>query len=505
MSNIHRLLVVAALLCATPAAADIPGGGDPSTDCLVVLRGITATRVVRKRRQQTSVVECHDGDAACDADGENQGSCSFAFQVCANEPGVASCTPAGIRKFRSRKGRLVLPPDGVAEATCAEPTTVVVPVRKKRRRPTVVDVAAIGADSGRRDADRVRLVCLPPPPTPCPENPAGGPSEETLVIRGGDLDSGWTGTSFNFPIARGVEVSLCLADCDLANDSVCAVDGITGPGSANGETLGPPLPLVAGGVAVCVVNRFAPTGISGSLDLATGAGEASVDLLADVHITDRGRECPRCESGTCDSGANKNRPCVVHGEVEVAESFATNKLFKLSRDCPPAAAQRIATLEVPLRLTTDTAGTPVTPGSRFPCDGPRDRGIPPQHDNCGGGSCGATCTACEKQVPDPSSPDRLVCRDVKGGLAQVCCANNTAVSCHPTARSGPGIVRTGRAVPPAPAWPDPALPKTAEGIVFVATFCIPATGTNTVDTTSGLPGPGALLLQADATIRGGAR
>jgi len=507
MSNVHRLLAVAALLCAAPAVADIAGGGDPATDCLVVLRGLTPTGAVGKKKHRIPVVECQDGDAACDADGESQGSCTFAFRVCADEPGMASCTPGEIRTFRSRKGGLLLPPGGTAEATCAEPSTVVVPVRRKRRKPSVIDVAAIGAERGRRDVDRVRLACRAAPPPSCPENP-GGPSEETLVVRGGDLDSGWTGTSFNFPIASGVEVSLCLADCDLASDSVCTVDGITGLGSANGATLGPPLPLVAGGVAVCVVNRFARTGsggISGSLDLATGAAEASVDLEADVHITDRGRECPRCENGKCDNGANKGNPCVVHGEVEVAESFATNKLFKLSRDCPPAAEQRIATLEIPLRLTTGTAETPVTPGSRFPCDGPRGRGIPPQHDNCGGGSCGATCTACEGRVPNPSDPDQLVCRDVKGGLAQVCCANNTAVSCHPTARGGPGIVRTGRAAPPVPAWPDPALPKTAAGTVLAATFCIPATGTNTVDTTTGLPGPGALLLEADATIRGGAR
>jgi len=217
MSNVHRLLAVAALLCAAPAVADIAGGGDPATDCLVVLRGLTPTGAVGKKKHRIPVVECQDGDAACDADGESQGSCTFAFRVCADEPGMASCTPGEIRTFRSRKGGLLLPPGGTAEATCAEPSTVVVPVRRKR------------------------------------------------------------------------------------------------------------------------------------------------------------------------------------------------------------------------------------------------------------------------------------------------CANNTAVSCHPTARGGPGIVRTGRAAPPVPAWPESALPKTAAGTVLAATFCIPATGTNTVDTTTGLPGPGALLLEADATIRGGAR
>jgi hypothetical protein len=368
----------------------------------------------------------------------------------------------------------------------------------------VVGVTAV-APAG-KVADRVRLVCLPPLPSPCPANESG-PSEELLVIRGGDLDSGWTGTSFNFPIVDGVRVNLCLSECDLAADPVCAVNGFTGPDQANGETLGPPLPLVAGGVAVCVVNRFArtgPEGITGSLDLQTGAGEASVDLLSDVHITDRGRECPRCKNGRCDSGANKGGTCVVHGQVRVEESFDPDKLFPLSIDCPPLSSQQIATLEIPLRLTTGTALTPVTQGSRFPCDGPRGRGIPPQHDNCGGGACGAACTGCT-EVPDPIDPSQLVCRDLKGGIAQVCCADNTVVGCHPTARNGPGIIRIGRAVSPEPLWPDPTLPKTASGSVLAATFCIPATGTNTVDTVSGLPGPGALLLQTDVTVGEGAR
>lgn len=493
------VLVTAASPWAGRAVADIVGGGDPRTDCFAVFRGITATRVDGPK--QMPVVECHDGDATCDADGETQGTCAFAFQVCANEPGIEACTPPGVKRFKRSKIRLALPPKGIAEPACGAETTV-----RVRKRARTIKVAAVGNAGAGVDADRVRLVCLPPPPSACPENAAGGPNEEQLVIRGGDLDSGWTGTSFNFPIVRGVQVNLCLADCDLSADAVCAVDGITGPESANGETLGPPLPLVAGGVAVCVVNRFARLGsggITGSLDLATGAGEASIDLLSDVHVTDRGRECPRCQAGRCDSGARKGAACVVHGEVHVEESFAQDKLFALSRDCPPLSEQRIATLEIPLRLTTGAAGTPVTPGSRFPCDGPRDKGIPPQHDNCGGGTCGAECTACTEKVPDPSDPQQLVCRDVKGGIAQVCCANNTVVSCHPTAQSGLGIVRRGRALPLEPPWPDPTLPKTASGVVLAATFCIPATGTNTVDTTSGLPGPGALLLQTDLTVARG--
>jgi hypothetical protein len=53
-------------------------------------------------------------------------------------------------------------------------------------------------------------------------------------------------------------------------------------------------------------------------------------------------------------------------------------------------------------------------------------------------------------------------------------------------------VRTGIATPPQPALPDPSYPKTHS--VLASTFCIPAAGTNTIDSVTGLPGPGAILL-----------
>ena len=51
---------------------------------------------------------------------------------------------------------------------------------------------------------------------------------------------------------------------------------------------------------------------------------------------------------------------------------------------------------------------------------------------------------------------------------------------------------------PSPAFPDQTYPKTGNGVV-VSIFCIPATGTNSIDTTSGLPGPGALVTPGSQT------
>ena len=97
---------------------------------------------------------------------------------------------------------------------------------------------------------------------------------------------------------------------------------------------------------------------------------------------------------------------------------------------------------------------------------------------------------------DPSSGNPI-CIDSKGGLSQNCCNNDTTRSCFPTAGGG-SIVRTGKRSIPSPAFPDQTYPKTGNGVV-VSIFCIPATGTNSIDTTSGLPGPGALVTPGSQT------
>ena len=126
-------------------------------------------------------------------------------------------------------------------------------------------------------------------------------------------------------------------------------------------------------------------------------------------------------------------------------------------------------------------------------------GIPVQDDQCGGGVCNATCSglACQTKAPDGS------CLDSKGGLSQVCCSTDATKPCFPTGTS-PGsaakIERTGVANPVSPPWGDGVYPKTGNGTV-VSTFCEPATTSNTINTTTGLPGPGALILPGTTIIK----
>src|SRR5207247_10200185 len=87
------------------------------------------------------------------------------------------------------------------------------------------------------------------------------------------------------------------------------------------------------------------------------------------------------------------------------------------------------------------------------------------------------------------------CGGPKGGLRQACCARGTAVPCFPDP-----LGRTGFADPPAPVGPDLTYPKRSTKGVLVTTFCVGATRRSTINTTDGLPGPGAIILPVTETL-----
>ena len=318
----------------------------------------------------------------------------------------------------------------------------------------------------------------------------------TIANSGTDLDYGWTGTSHNLPVVGGSQLKLCLTRCDSSTNPVCGMCGPTGADSINTETFGPPLPLLAANVPVCVANRFVPGEvITGTADLSTGAVNVTVDLLSDVFLTLPGQVCPRCKNNVCDFGVNQGKPCTVEGSVVVAQA-AGDKNYPVSRDCPPdrGTFQFAGTLGIRLPLTS---GMAVCNGPQ-PCrakPGDPSVGVPVQDDQCGGGLCNVTCSglACASRTPDGQ------CLDAKGGISQFCCSTDSTKPCFPTAQT-PGVVRTGVPMPVNPPWNTPDFPKTANGTV-VSVFCEPATTSNTINTTSGLPGPGALILPTSVVVK----
>jgi hypothetical protein len=319
----------------------------------------------------------------------------------------------------------------------------------------------------------------------------------TVPPTGSDLDNGWTGTSHNFPIINGTAVHYDLSGCDGVTTFDCTATGQTGPGTPNGATFGAPLPLLAAAVPVCVVNRFQSPTLRGTFNLKTGdAGIATPNLVplnSDVYLRTTFPEvCPRCviaggggdlgSIGTCSSTAkNPGARCTVDGKVTVAGKG----LYLLSSACLPVGDSPPTTLDIQLPLTTGTAKELVGP---TPC--PDASGPQTADDSCSG-PCNAQCTGAACVTTDATGN----CIDAKGGISQLCCANNTTIPCFPTsaasaAAGGGKIVRTGR----------PVIPGDTTGGVFAGTFCIARTNSSLINITTGLPGPGALLLPATAVV-----
>jgi hypothetical protein len=495
--------LVAATLSSEAVAVRVPGGGSPRTDCYgeFEVDGIASATSPRS-------ASCNDGDPVCDHDGAVSGSCVFRVSLCANQTNLQpTCTPpfppTPLVAMRARGSGVepagVFPP--LDSSACGAFVDVSVDLRRNGRRAgkKKLRIMTVAAARPRRDADTLLLNCLPPRECPgpyCCPNPAGGPS--TLVYTVGnaetDLDTGFSGVSHNFPVIAGARLTLCLTECDGATNPLCKASGPTGSGTLNTPTLGPPLPLFAAGVPVCVVNRFRDSTVQGTVNAQTGEYESRVDgtetpivLLSDIYNTSANQVCPRCSGGSlgaggsCDSGPNENQPCTTTGQVRVVNANAgINQSYNLSNDCPPGGQQgaRTGTVTIVLPLTTGTdSRTGRCPGQ-------------PKDDQCG--SFGAACTVDCNGQPDP-----------RGGINQWCCSDSSRTPCFPTASNagepGHAIVRTGTPAPPQPPWPDPTYPKTASGARLVATFCIGDTGSATINQVAGIPGPGAVVF--DGTLQ----
>jgi hypothetical protein len=513
IKTIAAALLLAAI--AVPARADLVPGGPSKTkplqaDCYVEADVIGLTgATVTTNPAGVPTITCSDG-AACDQGEPGDGTCLFQVAVCINQTNVETCTPpAGLDKVTASAkakgggGKIVIAAPQLLEGSaCGALVDVPVPLGKNDK-PGKGKVKLKGtAPKGtkpRKDTDNVKLVCSATPPEGaiCPDNAAGGPDKLKMTIAqtGNDLDNGWTGISQNFAVTPNGSLNVCLSECDTAGDTSCVVNGPVGDGTINGPTFGAPLPLLASNVPVCVVNRFNEA-ITGTADYATGDIAMRVTLLSDVYFTDPAEVCPRCGTNNrCTSGQRQGQACTTDATLTVAEGQG-NRDYNLSEDCPPFGSP-VATLNIVFDPLTSGQADPLQyTDTTPPCGRPAGTppGVPIRPNDCGAGGCGSQCTgnACARMEPDPTNPEQMVCVDNKGGIAQACCNNNTTLPCFDLENNGVET-RTGRAEPPAPVFPDTTFPKSGTG-VLAATFCEAATGTNTIDQTTGLPGPAALLL-----------
>ena len=503
--QLAKCVFLTLVLGAVCAHAVVPGGGKAATDCAVVWDGVTAT-------SGATTVACEDGDPACDVDGTINGSCTLGVNVCVLAEGIAGCTASGVDTLEVAsvllsagdlvQTPLVLPATPASTAACGTGAVVRLPLRGKSRpkpsRRFVVKARATTTVDGKTKVDKDRLVlrCLPSKrEAECPANAAGGPRELRLVVpeSGTDLDNGWIGIGHSFPVVNGSTIRACLSGCDAGTNPTCTIDADTGIGTTN-PAFGPPLPTLVVGSATCLVNRY-DSRITGTADQSTGAIELAFDLNTEVWITSPGAVCPQCsghaigDTGVCQSGPDRGRACRVEGTVVVAD--VGEAPFKLSSQCRPEGTL-VGRLAIPIHVTTGQR----TLSGALPCEEQLETNACASPDGCT-----ATCTgdACTELVPDPVNPEQQVCRDRKGGISQRCCADDTTTACFASDQ----IVRTGRAAPLTPPWGDPTYPKTAEPVLADA-FCEPATGTNLLDAiTTGLPGPGAVIMPMRACYTDG--
>lgn len=188
------VLVVAVLV--PPAGALTPGGGGPKVDCLAEFGGVLANYPASRPRE----IRCMDNDPTCDSD-PTPGRCGIGISVCLNvtDPLLPACPPATLTTFATQNEQpdtnpkhdfafqtlqdsvnsLFLPLSPAQTNRCTtdggfDPVTVTVPLklavgaRHFQKGVKVLRSVLTGTANGApvRDADRLRITCLPGP-DPC--------------------------------------------------------------------------------------------------------------------------------------------------------------------------------------------------------------------------------------------------------------------------------------------------------------------------------------------------
>lgn len=416
---------------------------------------------------------------------------------------------------------------------------------------------------------------------------------------GADLDIGWTGQSHDLGVVDGAGYVVDLFDCDgpggpntlctvgpscsgdahsacttdaqcaalgqgtcrksqvdvgphcsLDLQTACANDGDC-PGVGNvclHQFHGPPLPLAAGGLSVCVVNVFTED-VTGTRDLATGAGAVRLREKAITYLTGTpSRPCPVC-GGFCAATAGSSSRHQCTNDADCADVLShkcvrdpvcstgpnvdkqcrpdppfggpTTVFGNPSVDCPPDRNADVSNGGLDILFDSVTTGI----ASMLPTVQCADPSFASK--TCAGGANnGASCTL-DAQCPGATCSFQCYCGGA-GGSRQ-----SRPNACDPACVGGPNDTAAcgadsecpGGFCHPADCRPDPIAPAalqpyegactishencfvnagtTSAGItragvvdptdpVSAAVSCIDTTTRPAVDSTGGLPGPVAL-------------
>jgi len=311
-----------------------------------------------------------------------------------------------------------------------------------------------------------------------------------------------------------------------------------------GYYLGPPLPISAALNPTCSLLKYSED-ISGTANADTGDSVFSANLLSKVHTgLGQTQPCPTCEGdtvasddvrdGTCNGGPLDGMPCDIqafHGTFANADDDEG-----LSLDCPPPDGANITGngLVVPIDFTTHTS----TLAFETNCDPPFP---PPPAFVCACGVCSlATTKPCanngdcgggegdcntngggQAAARQPNACSDLVCTDVGGGFGECTAGGPTddLLTCDGELRaSGEGYLSCANDAECRPfdtlcaggncgnctlsktrrCFNDPIVMSgfgDTEVPVLAATFCLPPTSNNAINTTTGSPGPGRTKTQ----------
>ncbi len=354
-----------------------------------------------------------------------------------------------------------------------------------------------------------------PPQIPCPQLVT-----YQVFASESDLDTGWTGVYAGIPAGDGGALTFAV-DCPGAFLGQCGVCGLSGPVESTtiidnrrcaDDTsvicasdddcpsgtcsffFGSPLAVSGGGFPICVTNRVAGP-VTGTLSPELGAGASDFPLeITFFNGLEIDRPCPVCSGngldtpGVCVGGPRDGEVCTVHG---------VGVLGQTSFDCPPDPGGNIGSSLAPLNLTTgtralDTATTCTgsgPAGRRCYCEGQE------QPNAC----LDDVCTiAADGQGTCEAGPFDTLC-DIE--FFRGC---DTDADCPLSGDSC--IVRTRECLGPATAEQGATGPLTRVGTpstslpLQVGVFCLNATSSPAVNTTSGLPGPGAIRLPTSICI-----
>lgn len=141
----------------------VGGGGPGATDCFVAYANAPGTAIT-----------CTEGDASCDVDGLLDGVCTFGLAACTNVAvGACSATPldspvtavakgSGGSEFVSALGQLSTTATG-----CTSSGLVKLPIELSatKLKPAKLTLRVTAVAGGKKDKDKLKLVCNPGRPT----------------------------------------------------------------------------------------------------------------------------------------------------------------------------------------------------------------------------------------------------------------------------------------------------------------------------------------------------